>query len=201
MAILVPRTLRAFSAYWLPPSTAFEKRRGHSIARSERTMTRLLWLAVVIASCACGASQVVAPTPTLTSTPSTTPTFSSSTWDVTIQTTAVKGPDFCIFTPSVGAVFRGTYQLAWYGDSVSFSPPDPIDWDSFTARLSASNFAGANAPMESGGGMCAHYLQASTLTGNFSTDDNSFEAIENLAYILDSGQVKTVTFSWSGRRH
>ena len=164
-------------------------------------MTRLLLFAVAIASCACGASsQVVAPTPNLTLMPGTTPTLSSSTWDVTIQTAAVKGPDFCIFTPSVGAVFRGTYQLAWYGNSVSFTPPEPIDWDSFTATLSGSNFAAANAAVDSGSGMCAHYLQASNLTGSFSTDNNAFEAIENLTYTLDSGQVKTVTFSWSGRR-
>jgi hypothetical protein len=164
-------------------------------------MTRLLLFAVVLTSCACGGPQVVAPTPSPTSTPTTTTTLSSSTWDVTIQTTAVNGPDFCVFTPSVGAVFRSPYQILWNGDSVTFSPPDPIDWDSFTAKLTGSNFAGANAAMESGGGMCAHYLQASTLSGNFSTDNNAFEAIENLAYTLDSGQVKTVIFSWSGRRH
>jgi|HubBroStandDraft_6_1064221.scaffolds.fasta_scaffold1244800_1 hypothetical protein len=163
----------------------------------------LLTLTAVLLLSACsegGSPTPVTTTPTPIPTPApATPTSSSAGWSVTIQTTAVAGPAFCIFTPSVGAVFKGDYDLVWHGDSVSFTPPDPIDWDSFTATLTGSNFTATNPPVGSAG-MCTHYLQASTLAGNFSADKSSFTAVENWYFTLDSGEVKTVTFSWSGTR-
>lgn len=159
-------------------------------------------LAVPVVACG-GSAQTVAPTSQPAATPAPPPptsTSSSAGWSVTVQTTAVTGPAFCIFTPSVGAIFKGDYDLVWRGDSVSFNPADPIDWDSFTATVTGSNFTATNPPVGSGSGMCAHYLQASTLAGNFSADRSSFAAVENWYFTLDSGEVKTVTFSWSGTR-
>ena len=161
---------------------------------SSLLIDRLLLIAgLAVSVSACGGSlQIVDPTPQTTS--------SVDGWSVTIQTTAVTGPTFCIFTPNVGTVFQGDYGVAWDGDAVSFLPADPIDWDSFTAHLTGSQFAATNPPVGSGRGMCTHYLQASDLVGSFSADMNSFTAIEHWYFTLDSGDVKTVTFSWSGAR-
>ena len=46
----------------------------------------------------------------------------SNSWDVTIRVADVTGPDFCIWTPSVGTAFGGTYELVRSGSSVSFIP-------------------------------------------------------------------------------
>jgi len=124
----------------------------------------------------------------------------SDFWEVTIRVTAVTGPDFCIWTPIVGMTFSTTYELRRSGDSVSFIPPDPLDWDSFTATLSGAGFTAANPPIGSGKGMCTHYLQAGSLSGSFSANDNHFTATETESFTLDSGQVRTINFSWSGSR-
>jgi hypothetical protein len=160
----------------------------------------LVTLTAVLLLSACsegGSPGPLTPTPIPTPAPAP-PTSSSAGWSVTIQTTAATGPAFCIFTPSVGTVFTGDYDLSWHGDSVSFAPPDRIDWDSFTATLTGSHFTAPSPPVASVG--CTHYLQASTLTGNFSADRSSFMAVGNWYFTLDSGDVKTVTFSWSGTR-
>jgi len=162
----------------------------------------LVTLTAVLLSSACsegGAPGPLPPTPIPTPAPAT-PTSSSAGWSVTIQTTAATGPAFCIVTPSVGAVFKGDYVLVWYGDSVFFAPPDPFDWDSFTATLTGSHFTAMNPPVAWFSGMCTHYLQASTLMGDFSADRSSFTAVENWYFTLDSGEVKTVTLFWSGTR-
>jgi hypothetical protein len=46
--------------------------------------------------------------------------------------------------------------------------------------------------------MCEHHLQATTLSGSFSPDRISFTATEKWLFTLDSGQVRTITFSWVG---
>lgn len=124
----------------------------------------------------------------------------SDSWDVTIQVTAVTGPDFCIVTPSVGMAFSTIYEVRRSGGSVSFIHPDPLDWDTFTASLNGSNFTAAIPPIGSGGGMCTHYLTAYSFSGSFSPDGNHFTATETQSFTLDSGQVKIITFSWSGSR-
>lgn len=124
----------------------------------------------------------------------------SSVWEVTIAVTAVSGPTFCIWTPSVGMTFSTEYVLLRSGDSVSFNPPDPIDWDSFEARLNGSSFTASTGPIDSGGDYCAHFVQASTFSGSFSADGNHFTATETWSFALDSGEVKSVTFLWSGSR-
>ena len=167
------------------------------------TLTRLRLIVVLSGSVtACsGSAPIIAPTPTSIQRPTPPPTSpNSNLWRVTIQTTAVTGPSFCIVTPSVGSTFQGDYMVALSEDTVSFVPPDPIDWDTFMARLTGSRFTATNPPIESGRGMCTHYLQASDLAGSFSPDTNSFTAIENWYFTLDSGEVKRVTFSWSGTR-
>lgn len=162
----------------------------------------LLIVVLVTGVSACrGSDPIVAPTPNPAATPTLLPaTRTVAGWTVTIQTTAVTGPTFCIFTPNVGTVFQGYYEVAWDDDAVSFVPPDPIDWDSFTAHLTGSQFAATNPPVGSGVGMCTHYLQASDLVGRFSADRNAFTAVEHWYFTLDSGDVKTVTFSWAGTR-
>jgi hypothetical protein len=96
--------------------------------------------------------------------------------------------------------FSTVYELLRSRDSVSFIPPDPIDWDSFTARLNGANFTAANPTFDSGRGMCAHYRQASGFSGSFSADGNYFSAVETTSFTLDSGEVKAITFSWFGSR-
>ena len=149
---------------------------------------------------ACGSSpQITAPTPIVsTATPVAPATVGPGVYMVTIKVVGDDGPNFCIWTPPVGATFQGPYTLAWNGDTVAFVPPDPIDWDSFTAHVNGLNFAGSNPPVGSGAGMCAHYGQSSTIAGAFSPDQSSFTATETLSFTLDSGQVKTITFAWSG---
>jgi len=167
-----------------------------------QAIMRLLPIAVfVTACCACGGSApMVAPTSPPATTPNVPFVTRAAEWTVMIQTTAVTGPAFCIFTPSVGSVFQGEYEVAWDADTVSFLPPDPIDWDSFTGHLTGSDFAATNPPIGSGGGMCTHYLQASDLVGSFAADQQTFKAIAHWYFTLDSGEVKTVTFLWSGTR-
>ena len=148
---------------------------------------------------ACTSPQSATPSPVSRST-SAGSTTASNLWDVTIQTTAVSGPAFCIWTPSVGATFRGDYTVTSSGSVVVFVPPDPIDWDSFTGTLDGRMFSATNPPWGSGAGMCAHYVEAQTLSGSFSPDNNSFSAVETLSLTPDSGQVRTITFSWSGTR-
>jgi len=117
-----------------------------------------------------------------------------------METTAVSGPPFCIFTPPVGAVFEATYWVERKGDIVNFTPPDPIDWDSFTAKINGLDFAATNPTVGSAVGMCTHYLQGSSLSGSFAPDNNSFTAVEAWSFTLDSGEVKTVMFAWTGTR-
>jgi hypothetical protein len=121
---------------------------------------------------------------------------------VTIQTLSDSGPSFCIHQPAVGSTFRGTYGLVFAGDTVEFVPPDPVDWDSFTAKVTASNFAGSNAPAAFGpnNGMCASYVQSSSIGGTFSSDRTSFTATVTWSFRLDSGQTETLTFAWSGTK-
>ena len=124
--------------------------------RRDGMKSLLVTLTAVLLSSACsegGSPGPLTPTPIPTPAPAT-PTSSSAGWSVTIQTTAATGPAFCIFTPSVGAVFKGDYDLVWHGDSVSFAPPDPIDWDSFTATLTGSHFTAMNPPH---GHRCRHH--------------------------------------------
>lgn len=174
-------------------------------------MTRLLLVAAV-ATClgACSAAPIVSPTPNTTSLPSTTsptntapvPSESSGGWTVAAQTIGNTGPDFCIWTASVGMTFTGDYAVTWNGSTVSFLPRDWVDWESYTAKLDGARFDATNPTFESGptNGMCAHYRYASSLSGSFAPDNNSFTATETWSYTLDSGQVKTVTFSWVGTR-
>ena len=122
----------------------------------------------------------------------------ASGWSVTIQTVADEGPDFCIHLPAVGSTFEGVYQLVEHGDTVRFIGPDPVDWGNYTAIRSGQAFTAAYPPAESAHGMCTHYLQASALSGTFSADNKSFTATETWWFTLDSGQVKTIKFSWVG---
>jgi hypothetical protein len=129
------------------------------------------------------------------------PVLPQGTWSVTIQTLSDSGPSFCIHQPAVGSTFRVNYGLGWSDDTVMFVPPNPIDWDSFTAKISGDlNFTGTNPPTGSGMGMCAHYVQASSITGSFSPDRKSFTATVTWSFTLDSGQTNTITFSWAGTR-
>jgi hypothetical protein len=144
------------------------------------------------------------PTPTPTPPPGGGPTYQPTnpgTWSVTIQTLSDSGPSFCIHQPAIGSTFQSSYLLYWSDDTVMFVPPDPIDWDSFTAKVSGGlNFTGANPPTGSGKGMCAHYVQASSITGSFAPDRKSFTATVTWSFTLDSGQTETITFSWAGTR-
>ena len=70
----------------------------------------------------------------------------SDFWDVTIRVTEATGPAFCGYTPGPGMAFSETYDLRRSGDSISFSPPDPFDWPSFTARLKGPNFTAKSRP-------------------------------------------------------
>jgi hypothetical protein len=161
---------------------------------------RFLIVAVGLFAVACsGSPQVVVPSPT-PSTPAAQAPTSSGSWRVTIQTISDAGTSFCIHQPSVGSTFHADYQLVWNGDTVMFVPPDPIDWDSFTANVSGLHFVAATPPTGSGVGMCTHYVQASSLIGSFSDDYVSFTATATWSFTLDSGQVETITFSWVGTR-
>jgi hypothetical protein len=170
-------------------------------------MSRFILLGIVgLLAVACtGTPQVTAPTPVPTTSAAPIPpapaSLPSDSWNVTIQTLSDSGPSFCIYQPSVGSTFHGNYQLVWNGDTVMFVPPDPFDWDWFTAKVSGLNFAASTGPYGSGSGMCAHYIQASTLSGSFSPDYSSFTATVRWSFTLDSGQIETITFSWVGTRH
>ena len=130
----------------------------------------------------------------------TPPPEGTTTWDFVLQVTAVAGPDFCIWTPSVGTVFETTYVLQRNADSISFlHPQDPIDWSEYTATLDGANVS-ATITYASGAGMCAHYLETNSFSGSFSADGSHLIATETWSFTLDSGQVKTVTFHWSGSR-
>src|SRR5262245_6801075 len=169
-------------------------------------MTRLVLLLATIAVWvgACSAAPILSPTPTTTSPPNSAalPSASSGGWTVTAETIGNTGPDFCIWTAAVGMTFTGDYAVTWNGSTVSFLASDWVDWESYTAKLDGARFDATNPPFESGpsNGMCAHYLYASSLSGSFAPDNNSFTATETWSFTLDSGQVKTVTFSWVGTR-
>jgi hypothetical protein len=126
------------------------------------------------------------------------PLPSGSAWTVTIRTVADEGPDFCIYLPAVGSSFQGVYRLVEHGYTVTFVGPDPVDWSNYTAIRSGQAFTATYPALESAKGMCTHYLQASALSGTFSADNRSFTATETWRFTLDSGQVKTITFSWFG---
>ena len=136
--------------------------------------------------------------------PSPTPAAAShtNTWDLTSRVVGDSGPDFCIHTATVGSVYHGTYTILRNGSTVSFTPADFIDWESYNGTLQDTTFTASNAPVEFGpaNGMCAHYFQASTLNGTFSPDGNNLTATETWSFRLDSGQVKTLTFQWSAIR-
>jgi hypothetical protein len=121
-----------------------------------------------------------------------------SVWDVVLKVASVSGPEFCIYTPGVGQTYRTTYELVKSGDSVSFlHPQDPIDWDTFEARLTGANFAATSGPVSQTD--CTSYVQTDEFSGTFSADGRRFTATEILSFAFDKG-VKTVTFSWSGSR-
>ena len=173
----------------------------HLCSSRRNTITRVIpcaALAGFVSACG-GSHQTLAPAPT-TMPISQTAANASSLFNVVIQTTAVTGPSFCIWTPPVGATFNGDYGVSWGGSVVAFSPPDPIDWDGFTGTLDGLRFTAMNPPESSGAGMCAHYQQTSTLSGTFSPDYSSFTATETLSLTPDSGEARVVTFSWSGTR-
>jgi hypothetical protein len=177
--------------YFAPPGF-----RAHRITAGSDGLTRVLWTSAgdgalvwtLYADNAYQASFYLDSVPT------------SDSWDVSIRVAAVTGPDFCIWTPSVGTAFNGAYEVVRSGNSVSFIPYDPIGWPSFTAKMDGANFGVANEPFDSGQGMCVHYLQATSFSGSFSTDGSHFTATQTDSFTLDSGQVKTVTFFWFGSR-
>ncbi len=169
------------------------------------TPTRLLFFAAVAAfASACNSAPVVSPSASSTATPNTSPVPSSSIsgWKVVVQTIGNTGPDFCIFTARVGMTFTGDYTVTSNGTRVSLTPADPVDWESYTGMFDGMHFDATNLPVEFGPnmGMCAHYLQASRISGTFAPDNNSFTATETWSFTLDSGLLKTVTFSWVGTR-
>ena len=138
--------------------------------------------------------------------PPATPTAAaaahSDKWDLTSRVIGDDGPDFCIHTAKVGGVYRGIYTIRQNGNTVSFSPADFIDWESYSGTLQGTSFTASNAPLEFGpaNGMCAHYFQSSTLSGSFSPDFTRLTATETWSFRLDSGQVKMLTFQWSAVR-
>lgn len=121
-----------------------------------------------------------------------------SEWSVTDQAVGDSGPDFCIWTAKVGMVFHGSYTISRRGSSVSFTPADIVDWESYAATLQGTSFSASNPPLAEND--CAHYLQSSTLAGSFSPDGTHLTATETWSFRLDSGELKTVTFQWSGVR-
>jgi hypothetical protein len=142
-------------------------------------------LAFAAWACSGGSSSTGSTSPSNIAT-NTTPVLPQGTWSVTIQTLSDSGPSFCIHQPAIGSTFRANYALGWSDDTVMFVPPDPIDWNSFTAKVSGDlNFTGANPPTGSGMGMCAHYVQASNITGSFSPDRKSFTATVTWSFTLD----------------
>ena len=160
------------------------------------------WLvgAVVVMPACAGSPQVTAPSRTPAPLPSGPPPAPAGLWTVTIATTGNTGPDLCIFTPAVGVAGQTEYGLSVGGETVSFDPIDPFDWDTFTVTLSGLNFVGSNPPVTSGKGTLCTYTQASTLSGTFSADMMSFTATETWAFTFGSNQMKTITFAWSGTR-
>jgi len=137
--------------------------------------------------------------PSATPTPTPTPASSEvSQWDLTDQVVADAGPDFCIWTAKLGMVFHGTYTIRRTGNSLSFTPADIVDWESYTATLQGASFTASNPPIEETD--CAHYWQSSSLSGSFSPDGRRLTATEIWSFTPDSGQVKTVTFQWSAVR-
>jgi hypothetical protein len=156
-------------------------------------------ISVIVSGCS-DAHGPVAPTPAPApvATPAPAPPPTPNTWAVVIQVTSTSGPEFCIHLPTVGSTFSGDYQVGRRGDVVTFNGPDEIDWDSFVATLDGTSFTATNPPMSSGVGMCTHYLQSQTVAGSFSSDWNSFSATETWFFTLDSGDVRTVTFAWTG---
>jgi len=140
-------------------------------------------------------------TAAITVTTAPTPPVPTFGWKVSVTTVGNTGPDFCIWTPPVGSGSIGDYNVTWNGSTVSFVPSDWIDWPTYTAKANGLTFTATNPPFESGpqNGDCAHYWQASSISGTFAPDKSSFTATETLTYTHDMG-VKTVTFSWAGTR-
>ena len=126
----------------------------------------------------------------------------SDKWDLTSRVIGDDGPDFCIHTAKIGGVYHGIYTIRRNGNTVSFSPADFIDWESYSGTLQGTSFTASNAPVEFGpaNGMCDHYFQSSTLSGTFSANFTGLTATETWSFRLDSGQVKKVTFQWSAAR-
>jgi streptogramin lyase len=128
----------------------------------------------------------------------TSPTPSGgNSWNLTVQVIAANGPGICLYRPSMGMVFHTTFELRRSGNSVSFVFEDPIDWESYTATVNGANFTATSPTVDSGGGMCVHYKQTSSLSGSFSADGNHLTATEVWSLTLDSGEVVTTTFRWS----
>jgi hypothetical protein len=127
------------------------------------------------------------------------PPANANAWNVKIEVTAVTPEAVCIVVPSPGAVFLGTYTLAFGANTVAFIAPDPVDWDSYTVTMSGLSFVGS-AQSSAPSGMCQPYVQRSSIVGSFSPDYNSFTATETLSFTFAPGTVKVVTFSWTGTR-
>jgi len=172
----------------------------------EASMSRLFVVGVIgFLAAGCGSPAVTAPTPRATPSVVAAPPAPAAVpgaWNITMQTLSDSGPSFCINQPTVGLTFHATYGLVFGGEAVEFVPPNPIDWDSFTAKISGVNFAGSNAPVAFGpyNGMCATYAQSSSISGIFSSDRTSFTATVTWSFRLDSGQTETLTFAWSGTK-
>jgi hypothetical protein len=174
----------------------------HGTAYTAASERARVWLLATLAAFTAACSQpshTLWPTLNQGAVPSTPSSVTSrSAWTVTVQAIADEGPDFCIHLPAVGSTGEVVYLLVESGDVIEFVPSDSLDSASYTATRNGRAFAATNKPVGSGGGMCTHYLHASELSGTFSADDKSFTATETESFTLDSGQVKTITYSWLG---
>ena len=124
-----------------------------------------------------------------------------SIWDNTVQ--RITAYDNCLGGNgggTVGQAFQTQFELRKTGDSVVFYPTY-IEYSAYTGTVNGGNFI-ATSPAEDGGlSPCGHNRLTGSLSGRFSEDGNHLTATEVMSYTFDSGQVSTITYSWSASRH
>lgn len=128
-------------------------------------------------------------------------------WNNTVEGIAVTtGPDNCFGSDGggfVGQVHQTTFELRRTGDSVVFVPlgPDALnDAPTYTGTVNGTNFTAASPAWETTFQPCGHFRYTGSLSGRFSEDRTHLTATEVWTYTFDSGQVWTMTFSWSASR-
>lgn len=162
---------------------------------------RLILLTTLI-GCACSEGHPpTAPTaspPQTTATPAPSP-INGANWAADAVVVSATGGFTCGWGTSPGETRGGVlWRITQENDTILLDedmPNWPTDDTPFHGRLTGTHFAAED--VEAGGGVCA--FRGGELTGTFSDDGLTFEAMETLHW-GSTEHVTTVQRRWNGRR-